>query len=338
MTDPFLVYIDRLKTIRLGNGETQAINMYKEMPPALRLAMHFIPGAGVNDLPKESRFEIEEIQLHAMSRLNPQSRGDLVRRAEAALARIADGYSVSYVISNGSDDRWRYWRTDPLSTEEQWYSGPDWTADVNKACHFARREDAETWAHDDEDAWFIRRRIILAGDGKLEELQTTQQAVDLDIAARTEAAAKLCMQAQRVAQAPPNIWAVGDLLPLIRDMAAFISFFAPDAKPAGQLAPSSEGQVSEEPPPPTFCLPVDKRSAAEVLLLYRAFILRNVTQWAMGAGDHHHPIWEHVAVNVEGIEPTSGPEWQYIQPENRQPLVVLEELARQKEYDTAGND
>ena len=32
---------------------------------------------------------------------------------------------------------------------------PDWTEDHNKALRFARREDAEQFAHHDEDAWCI---------------------------------------------------------------------------------------------------------------------------------------------------------------------------------------
>lgn len=32
---------------------------------------------------------------------------------------------------------------------------PDWTEDHNKALRFARREDAEQFAHHDEDAWRI---------------------------------------------------------------------------------------------------------------------------------------------------------------------------------------
>jgi hypothetical protein len=225
------------------------------------------------------------------------------------------------VISNGDDNKWRYWRTevaDDASPDQMW-NGPDWTDDVNKACHFARRCDAETWAHDDEDAGFIRRRLLFGDEGQ--PLEAMQQAGVVDIAIREKAARDLCNRGDRVIRAPAEIWCVGDLLPLIKEMLGFISFFAPGFKAAGQLP---EVEEKELPPMPPHPMPVDKRSAAEVLMLFRAFVIRNATQWVQGAGDHHHPIWQHVALNVEGVEPTQGAAWAYIQPRNRLPLTELE--------------
>lgn len=221
---------------------------------------------------------------------------------------------MAYVIANGAGDRWRYWRTDPVEQSPgMWNSGPDWTDDIEKACHFARRQDAETWAHDDEDAWFIQPRVLVEED---------QKAADLDMAKRATAAKELCLRAQRVIQAPHGVFTLADAMPLVIEMTGFISFFAPSMPHRVQKAEVAieAGAPSELP----HCKLVDKLSPAEVLLIFREFVVQNVTQWVLGAGDHHHPIWEHVAVNVEGIEPTNGPKWEYIQPLNRKPLVELE--------------
>jgi hypothetical protein len=223
---------------------------------------------------------------------------------------------MAFVIANGAGDRWRFWRNDPVEVQPgMWNSGPDWTDDINKALHFSRRSDAESFCEDDEDAWFIQPRAIVEED---------QAAADLDMARRANAARELCLRAQRVIQAPADVFTVGDIMPLLTEMAGFINFFAPvRVKPRKievEAEKSSEPSEVETP----HCKLVDKLSPAEVLLLFRAFVTLNATQWKLGAGDHHHPMWEHVAVNVEGIEPTSGPKWEYIQPRNRLPLVELE--------------
>jgi len=66
------------------------------------------------------------------------------------------------------------------------------------------------------------------------------------------------------------------------------------------------------------------------LHLFRAFVQRNVGQWAMGAGDHGHPIWAFVAEalgDANGAEVRDGPEYRFIQPENRQALAALQQDA-----------
>lgn len=83
------------------------------------------------------------------------------------------------------------------------------------------------------------------------------------------------------------------------------------------------------PPPlpgtPRSMLPVEAQSPGEVLRLFRQFVNRNVVTWMNGAGDHHHPIWELVALNVEGEEETVGPDYAFIQPLNRTKHAVLVE-------------
>jgi hypothetical protein len=74
---------------------------------------------------------------------------------------------------------------------------------------------------------------------------------------------------------------------------------------------------------PAAILPVCRLEAGDVLRLFRQFVDLNATQWTLGAGDHHHPMWELVAHHVEGDENKSGPDWAFIQPRNRKLHVVL---------------
>lgn len=143
--------------------------------------------------------------------------------------------------------------------------------------------------------------------------------------ARDAAAKELVIRVDRVMRAPADIWSVGDLLPVLTDCGAFISFFVPDAKNAGQLPALAQMDAEPAAAPAASMLPVDSRTADYILMLFRAFVLRNVTQWAMGAGDHHHPIWERVALECNDLaEPVNGPEYIFIQPMNRKSLGMLE--------------
>lgn len=65
----------------------------------------------------------------------------------------------------------------------------------------------------------------------------------------------------------------------------------------------------------------------EVLHLFREFTIKNATQWKLGS-NHHHPIWAMMAEKLEDVEDIkSGPAWQFIQPENREPLQTLADRA-----------
>jgi len=50
-----------------------------------------------------------------------------------------------FVIGNGDGSKYR--------TMVQ--GMPEWTSDVSKAIHFARRQDAEMFCEEDEDAWHV---------------------------------------------------------------------------------------------------------------------------------------------------------------------------------------
>lgn len=73
----------------------------------------------------------------------------------------------------------------------------------------------------------------------------------------------------------------------------------------------------------------DPAALRAALHLFREFLLRNVTQWDTGAGVSGHPMWAHIA-EILGAVPniTSGPEWQFIQPDNRQTLADLTRICR----------
>lgn len=66
----------------------------------------------------------------------------------------------------------------------------------------------------------------------------------------------------------------------------------------------------------------------ETLKLFRAFVLQNVTSWN-GGGTHHHPMWGMVAEALgDAPDVKSGPEYHFIQPDNREPLDSLREIVR----------
>lgn len=72
---------------------------------------------------------------------------DLRAKLEAAERRSRDeyGWLVEDSRNHPSGIRYRTWGD----------FGPEWTNDPNKALRFARRQDAEMFARDDEDAWHI---------------------------------------------------------------------------------------------------------------------------------------------------------------------------------------
>jgi hypothetical protein len=80
-------------------------------------------------------------------------------------------------------------------------------------------------------------------------------------------------------------------------------------------------------PPAGPVLGVDRRSVHNLLQLFRAFVTRNATQWTMGS--NHHPIWQDVAVELDSqdlnYDASEGPDWAFIQPENRKPHQQLVE-------------
>ncbi len=57
----------------------------------------------------------------------------------------------------------------------------------------------------------------------------------------------------------------------------------------------------------------------EALFVFREFVNVNVTQWTVGAGDHHHPIWSIIsrALGPDRERNRTEAEWRFIQPEQR---------------------
>ena len=61
-----------------------------------------------------------------------------------------------WVVANAERTLFRYWGD----------AVPEWTDDRDKALHFARRQDAEAFCRDDEDAWAILYSPLLANPDK----------------------------------------------------------------------------------------------------------------------------------------------------------------------------
>jgi hypothetical protein len=82
------------------------------------------------------------------------------------------------------------------------------------------------------------------------------------------------------------------------------------------------------------CLECAVRSAKEsidrgakaitALRLFREFVIRNATQWRVGAGNHHHPMWAMLADILPSDDIRSGPEWRFIQPANDRTLSEIQ--------------
>lgn len=54
-----------------------------------------------------------------------------------------------YIVADADRAKFRTWGM----------SGPEWTDIVDDALWFARREDAEKFCEDDEDAWYVLRAL-----------------------------------------------------------------------------------------------------------------------------------------------------------------------------------
>lgn len=61
---------------------------------------------------------------------------------------------TAFIIAAGDDKRFRCWGV----------SGPEWTTNRDDALHFSRRQDAEAFATEDEDAIadFVAKRVTAA--------------------------------------------------------------------------------------------------------------------------------------------------------------------------------
>lgn len=92
----------------------------------------------------------------------------------------------------------------------------------------------------------------------------------------------------------------------------------PDQSGHAERVVAGGGGVTPPHPAP---MGVDRRSVHHLLQLFRQFVTRNVTQWEMGAGDHHHPIWQDVAVELDSqdlnYDACNGPDWAFTEPMNR---------------------
>lgn len=81
--------------------------------------------------------------------------GDIraIRRcADELTAALSQAGVVGWIVADGKGARWRCWGD----------TGPEWTTDRDQALQFARRDDAEVFARDDEDAWLIQPAVTLA--------------------------------------------------------------------------------------------------------------------------------------------------------------------------------
>lgn len=77
----------------------------------------------------------------AWARVSPSS-----KEWPRAPVKKAEKESWGWVVADAQDLRFRKWGD----------LGPEWTEDAGEALHFTRRQDAESFCAEDEDAWRIR--------------------------------------------------------------------------------------------------------------------------------------------------------------------------------------
>lgn len=92
----------------------------------------------------------------------------------------------------------------------------------------------------------------------------------------------------------------------------------------GTSLPPPIPKGSPTPPPAIPAMPVCRASTDDILRIFRAFVLRNATQWTLGS-NHHHPMWAMVAEEITDEDPSFGPDYAFIQPENKKKHVILVE-------------
>lgn len=227
--------------------------------------------SGPNEATHVGREKLVELQDIKWGRLKAQDQAHLLRAAKF-IQRLFDQEAGpdGWVITSGDDTKARMHEYNDLSG-----SFVTWTKDLDKALWFARREDAEQFARDDDDAWHIRR---------VSEVH------------------RMWGPAPRSEGVP----ATGTGVP--------------------HATGGNRGAIVNDPAAPVPIpplLPVCQLSDNDLLRLFRAFVTLNVTQWAMGAGDHHHPIWAALSEAIEGEDATFGPDWAFVQPLNRERHAVL---------------
>lgn len=112
------------------------------MPTLDRIAKTIV---GPNEAHHVGPAKLLELQDLKWGRLKSQEQSHFLRAARYVL-ELFESEPDGYVILNGDNTRAR-----------AWHLGPVWTADLGTALQFARRADAEQFAHDDEDAWCVQR-------------------------------------------------------------------------------------------------------------------------------------------------------------------------------------
>jgi len=232
---------------------------------------------------------------------------------------------VKWVVTNSEGDKFGIWD-----------GGPTWSKNIDQALKFADRESAEKYCADDEDAW----RVVAIPDHT--PLTDAQRKTAADAIAEyvAESIKTMPKELRRVADTfPDNHWDRNVLM-----------FMADLVDPPVNRVLNSREQIAEAiadvadavltlsiPEDGPKMVLVDDTDPVMVLQLFREFVTRNATQWVMGAGDHHHPMWELVATAIENgseILPEAdlhrGTAYAFIQPTNRKPWS---EFAQSQELD-----
>jgi len=209
---------------------------------------------------------------------------------------------MAFVVTNGTNTKFRGWNE----------TGPCWVEDLQDAVQYARREDAEKVHAEDEDAWHVREVGQLA-DKALYRPMLIEETWHLARYDKHKVDALVDFSGLGLGREQEQIAVTICAAAMNRshvDTSALRAYF--ETIMATMVERSFADVIPSDP-------------AVDVLHLLLEFCTANATQWRLGAGDGHHPIWRMVSETLGGRTPiTEGSRWLFIQPENRLTLAQIE--------------
>lgn len=237
---------------------------------------------------------------------------------------------MPYVVTNGEKEG-----SDKFGYRSWGGFGPEWTSNVFDAVWYVRRKDADCVHAEDEDACFIReiteQGLLVAKRAKTGGPRFTVEEKDgnwcvMDTHTRHKF---IEMNLRSVPADDMDEALVMSVcaLALNQTLVKIDEMRKEHSALMMALLASSTTEHQDRQDPKLEGVNGASDWAAYVLLIFRAFVSNNAKVWALGANDHHHPMYELMAealdkraINSRKLETA---EWQFIQATNRQSLTKL---------------
>lgn len=216
---------------------------------------------------------------------------------------------MPFIVTNGNDTKFRGWGE----------TGPIWVDNIEDAVQYARRKDAERVHAEDEDAWHIREHYegVLTLAGATYRPLLVENGWHLARYAGYKIDALVDFEQLGLGESQNRIAATICAAALNRSNVHLGGLREHVEKVLAEMVERFAG-------PFPLAVSNPSNSTLDALHLLQEFCIKNATQWKLGAGDHHHPIWAMVSESLNGRTPiTEGPQWPFIQPENRLTLTEI---------------